>query len=390
MTGVSTKITSLGKTLLLAFLIAGPFCACKPGKTGSNEISSEVFISGQDAYSTYRIPSLALNDEFIFAFAEGRRHGSADHGEISIVLKRSKDWGKTWSNMITVVESAGESAQNPTPVWVDGAEKMILLFTKRTVGSDTEYMIRNGTSEGYMGVYKTESFDLGLTWTEPMEITDKVKKEEWNWYAVGPGGAIIMTYNTDHKGRIIVPANHSLNQGSGNEYLGAHIIWSDDNGNTWNIGAADSKGASTVNPNETAVVELNNGDLYCNTRNHSGEDSIAHRAIAISSDGGLTFDSLFRHEPGLTTPIVHASLARSKTSVFFVAPYHWNDRINLSLWISTDETASWQYNRLLHEGPSAYSSVCMVGPNALGVLFEAGNYEKIVFKSIPLKHGQPR
>ena len=347
--------------------------------------SVDVYHSGQGNISHFRIPSLIAGAGFLFAFAEARKHGSADHGEISIVLKRSLDGGKTWGELIQVVRSGGESIQNPTPVWIEATGRLILLFTKRTVGSDTENMIRNGSAAGYMGVFQTISDDLGLTWSSPKEITAEVKRENWNWYAVGPGGALVMEYNPTHRGRIIVPANHSLDKGSSNEFLGAHIIWSDDNGSTWKIGAADSQGEATVNPNETAVVELTNGDLYFNTRNHSGMDTIAHRAITLSRDGGLTFTTRFHHETQLLTPVVHAALARNETVGFFIAPNSWDKRINLSLWTSTDETSTWQFNRVLYTGPSAYSSACLIGDHALGILFEADEYEKIVFKSLPLE-----
>ncbi len=378
-----TKIQSPGIIFMLMLCLTTLMTNAQAGK--AKEFNVDVYQAGQGNISHYRIPSLVAGDGFLFAFAEGRKHGSADLGEISIVLKRSSDRGKTWGELIQVVKSGGESVQNPTPVWIDAMERLILLFTKRTVGTDTEHMIRNGSAAGYMGVYQTVSDDLGLTWSDPVEITTNVKRKNWNWYAVGPGGAVVMKYNPGTQGRIIVPANHSLHKGSSNEFLGAHVIWSDNNGTSWNIGAADSEGEGTVNPNETAVTELTNGDLYFNTRNHSAIDTIAHRAIALSHDAGLTFTTPFHHEKQLLTPIVHASLARSATAIYFIAPNNWEKRINLSLWISNDETTTWLFNRVLYAGPSAYSSCCMLGDNVLGILFEADEYEKIVFKSLPLE-----
>jgi len=272
---------------------------------------------------------------------------------------------------------------------VEDTGTLLLLFTRRTVGSDTEHMIRSGTSEGYMGVYRTESHDQGLTWSVPEEITGEVKQKNWYWYALGPGGAVTIRYNTKHRGRIIVPANHSLDGGSSNEYLGAHVIYSDDRGRTWSKGAVDSEGQGTVNPNETAVVELTDGTLYFNTRNHNGEDTIAHRAITTSRDGGETFSFPFRHEPGLTTPIVHASLTRNATTLFFVAPHDQEDRINLSMWTSSDEASTWALKQTVYEGPSAYSSICMLSGQMPGILFEADDYGKIIFKSLFLQDMDP-
>ena len=55
-----------------------------------------VFKAGEDGYHTYRIPAIvrAKNGDLL-AFAEGRKNGTDDHGDIDIVLKRSSDNGRT-------------------------------------------------------------------------------------------------------------------------------------------------------------------------------------------------------------------------------------------------------------------------------------------------------
>ncbi len=57
-----------------------------------------VFVSGREGYHTYRIPAIirAQNHDLL-AFAEGRKSGSGDAGDIDLLLKRSTDGGRTWS-----------------------------------------------------------------------------------------------------------------------------------------------------------------------------------------------------------------------------------------------------------------------------------------------------
>ena len=81
-----------------------------------------VFKAGQDGYHTYRIPAIvrAKNGDLL-AFAEGRKNGPGDHGDIDIVLKRSSDNGKSWGPMQLVQDEwADPTAKvwigNPTPV----------------------------------------------------------------------------------------------------------------------------------------------------------------------------------------------------------------------------------------------------------------------------------
>ena len=66
----------------------------------------EVYKAGDLGYECFRIPSLLFTSRgTLLAFAEGRGQHSkscADHGDVHIVLKRSTDNGKTWSDMTVV------------------------------------------------------------------------------------------------------------------------------------------------------------------------------------------------------------------------------------------------------------------------------------------------
>src|SRR6476620_9038875 len=107
---------------------------------GAEISTATVFKAGQDGYRTFRIPVIvrAKNGDLL-AFAEGRKIGAGDHGDIDIVLKRSSDDGKTWGPLQLVQdEDADPRAKvwigNPTPV-VDQADpthpgRIWLVFTR--------------------------------------------------------------------------------------------------------------------------------------------------------------------------------------------------------------------------------------------------------------------
>ena len=58
----------------------------------------DVYVAGEGGYHTYRIPSIiATRRGVLLAFAEGRRAGAGDAGDIDLVLRRSSDAGRTWS-----------------------------------------------------------------------------------------------------------------------------------------------------------------------------------------------------------------------------------------------------------------------------------------------------
>ena len=273
----------------------------------------KVFEAGQDGYNFFRIPVIidAPNGDLL-AFCEARQGGDAS--EIDLVLKRSSDNGKTWGPIEVVQESddfrdllvsdvAEISVGNPAPV-VDmigkGAPGRILL--PFTVENDRVFVIH--------------SDDSGKTWSDRREITEDVKKENWGWYATGPVHSI-QIYRAPHCGRLVVPCDHRIGEkGEDRGVNGAHVIYSDDGGETWQIGAVDDTYEDGMNANETTVVELNDGSLYFNTRDQNGK-APGTRGEAWSRDGGLTFESQskdwkqFRPVTGvLDPPVVQSALQR--------------------------------------------------------------------------------
>lgn len=59
--------------------------------------TSVPYVSGRDGYAAYRIPAVVRTPRgTLLAFAEGRRDGPGDTGDIDLVVRRSADGGRTW------------------------------------------------------------------------------------------------------------------------------------------------------------------------------------------------------------------------------------------------------------------------------------------------------
>ena len=251
----------------------------------------EVFVSGQDGYHTYRIPALLRTKTGdLLAFAEGRKNSSSDTGDIDLVIRGSTDNGETWGPLQVVWSDGENTCGNPAPV-LDADTGAIRLLSTWNLGSDSESAIVNGTSTDTRRVYLLHSSDDGLTWSEPEEITAVAKQTDWTWYATGPGAGIQLIRGAQ-AGRMIVGCDHKV--AVTNTY-GSHVLYSDDAGVTWQIGAV-AGATATVSPNENLAVELvapagdGGSRVFINARDHQSPHA---RATTYSDDGGSSYNPAF-------------------------------------------------------------------------------------------------
>lgn len=344
-----------------------------------------VFVRGADGYHTYRIPSLLVTPKgTVLAFCEGRKNSGSDTGDIDLVLKRSTDGGRTWSKQQVVWDDAGNTCGNPCPV-VDEATGTIWLLLTWNRGDDNEKAIKAGTSKDTRRVFVCSSKDDGLTWTEPRDITAATKPAAWRWYATGPGVGIQLQRG-EHKGRLVIPCDHSVNLESGKMEYRAHAIYSDDHGATW-------KASEPIEPdvNECQVVELSDGKLLMNLRNYR-EATSRQRALSFSDDGGATWSEV-TYDPVLVEPVCQASLIRVAPAsggdqrLLFSNPATTKKRVQMTVRLSPDGGKTWPAAKLLHAGPAAYSCLAMLDADTVGCFYECGEksaYERIVLDILPL------
>jgi sialidase-1 len=369
------------RLLFCLFVLATPLFAA----TTLEQI--DVFVSGQDGYHTYRIPAvIRAKDGTLLAFCEARKSSGGDSGNIDLVLKRSHDGGRTWGPQQVVWDDGDNTCGNACPVLDESTGTLWLLLT-HNIGSDHEKQIAARTAKGTRTVWVASSTDHGATWTKPVEITSTTKKPEWTWYATGPGIGIQIKDGA-HKGRLVIPCDHNYDDEIEKKHLsGSHAIYSDDQGKTWQLGAP-------IKPkvNECQVVELfdGRGTLLMNMRSNTGRNVRAH---ATSTDGGATWTAP-QDAPPLIEPVCQASILRHESGklILFSNPAA-KTRVNLTVRASADDTKTWRDVAVLHEGPSAYSSLVSLGGNEAGCLYERGEkraYEKITFARVPLSAVESR
>lgn len=357
------------------------FHACYPGETvidnggkvdeQDDNVFSTIYVPGESGYAYFRTPAIVkgANGE-ILAFAQGRVDTIEDECDGDIVLKRSVDGGRTWGELIVVMNDGENRCNAPVPVVLESG-KVLLLYSWNLGPVDDDHKI-----------FCISSDDNGLTWHDNRDITPDILIEGEYRHVLGPCHGIVKTYDP-HKGRIIVPARCASPYSQN-----SHVIYSDDDGLTWH------KGGSTDFPqgNECTVVELGNGDLVLNMRNVSKQSFYRHDCT--SKDGGVTFGP--HRQTSLVEPITgcQGSLLRysvdnetKNTIVLFSNPTHTSSRRFGAIKVSYDSCNSWtrMYQFVPSSGPmmyTGYSDLVLLDNGDIGVAYEGQVTLGIFFQTI--------
>ncbi len=336
----------------------------------------DVFQSGLDGYDTYRIPSIirAANGDLI-AFAEGRVSKS-DHAENDIVLKTSKDNGKTWGKLVVLAEDGANSLNNPQVVVEQETGKIIFMYQRYPKGFHEREVVPGYTGDKICRNFVMYSSDNGKTWTTPKDITAQVKRPTYvTSLAGGPGIGIQLTRGK-YKGRLIMP----FNQGPYADWK-VYAVFSDDKGETWQYGDIAPYNTDGLG-NEVQMVELSDGSVMLNARNHNGNK---RRKVAISTDGGQNWTGLADDKALLDSQCMGSVLRFSfpedgrRSILLFANPATESGRTNGTVRMSFDEGNTWPVSRQIYAGSYAYSVLVKLSETEVGVFFERDDYTKISF-----------
>ena len=341
----------------------------------------------------YRIPSLLTTAKgTIITFTE-RRLGLHDHAQNDIVLKRSRDGGKTWGPEIVAYEDGMNSINDALTVQLDDGRIMMMFarfpYGRHARASGWIKMAELGYDDPKLNIltYVIYSSDDGKTWTKPADITRSVKPK--HWLNANTPGAMIQLRKGKRKGRIIAPLWGCVPVKDKNNKVTRtwEIIasYSDDNGKTW-------KRTEPLNdpdkgfPNECQVAEASNGDLVIISRNQAGNKV---RKKAISKDYGLTWTDI-KEDPTLPSVQCMGSVisgpAKADGTWNLYASFPSNKgRKNGQIAISKDNGKTFQIKHII-TGAFGYSAT-QISPDGknLYCIYEAKNVRELRFLSIPLK-----
>jgi sialidase-1 len=350
-----------------------------------------------DGIHTYRIPGLVTtNNGTLIAVYDVRRNSSTDlQGDIDIGMSRSINGGQTWEPMKVVMDmgnwgglSEEENGIGDPSVLVDRESNAIWIAGVWAHG----HKDRRNWTESKPGLDPSQtsqfmlvkSIDDGKSWSEPVNITNQVKKEEWSLLLQGPGKG-----NTLADGTLVFPAQFK----DSNQIPYSTIIWSKDQGLSWKTGSG-----AISNTTESQVIELENGDLMLNMRDNRNREDKSDgngRSVAITSDLGKTWIENNAAKGVLIEPVCMASIIKedfiingiSQKLVLFSNPASKYQRKNISIRLSFDDAKTWpeKYTKLLDEEVGrGYSCMTKIDEQHIGILYESSRAD-LVFQVINIE-----
>jgi sialidase-1 len=333
----------------------------------------DLFHQGDEGVNTYRIPALIETPKGTLMAVADARHDSARDlpAKISLVMRTSRDRGRTWSRTVTI-RQVPEGGVGDASLLLDRRTARVWCFHSYGppgIGFGTAKPgARTGPTTFQFHAMFTDN--EGVTWSDPRDLTPQVKDPSWQAMFSTSG-----THIQNSAGRYLVPMVVRDAQG----VVSSRNAYTDDAAETWRIGAAIGPGTD-----ESKCVELPGGVILQNMRNGPT------RAVALSNDGGVTFGPV-AHDSALIDPVCNAGITRylhKKRDLLLFTNAASTKRENLTLKVSADQGKTWTTDRILHEGPSAYSTLVALRDGSVAVMYECGEtspYTRIRFERFPLQ-----
>lgn len=374
---LSDWVTSLGKatTLLAVFLSA--LATAEPVVE-----KSEVFPPRMNGVARYRIPGMVVTPKgTVLAYAEARRNGAADWGEIEVHLRRSTDGGKSWEPAKQIAHRGerieGNPHQKPGGKPEQTVNNPVAIVDQVTGSIEFLYCIN------YARCFSMRSTDDGLTCSTPVEITAAFqplrKHYDWKVIATGPGHGIQLK-----SGRLVVPVWIAYGNPGAHGPSAASTIFSDDHGKTWQAGDIAVPNAGEFrSPNETMLATLSDGGVLLVARSKSQAN---RKIVSTSADGATGWSKPVFHEQ-LWEPVCMASIIAHPSkpgTLLFSNPHSlklekdgrevpavWAPRRNLCIKLSRDDGKTWPVSRVLDPGGAGYSDLAVLPDGRMLCLYEA-------------------
>ena len=314
----------------------------------------------------FRIPGLIQTQKgtLIGCFDARYTHEGDLCADIDVAVVRSTDGGQTWTKPEVALDAGPGHANGCGDPCILQDKKgriwMQALATHFARGRAINAS-RTGTSKEDTGQWEMVcSTDEGKTWGDIINVTEQVKKNEWNLILAGPGNGITLK-----DGTIVFPAQ--IWQHNATPNCRSTICYSKDGGKNWKFGTGVPHKTS-----ECQVVELKDGSIMINCRN---EAYGGRRIVYVTKDLGETWEAHETNSKALSEPTCQASIVSVKTKKYgplllFSNP-KINGRSNMTIRTSRDDGKTWNEGYLYDvRRCMGYSCIAMTDDDHVGIIYE--------------------
>src|SRR5690625_2072521 len=331
---------------------------------------------GVGGYCQYRIPALTATKDAVLCAFDARLNLDDLPAPIDLLLRRSTDSGRTWSDPQVVRTGTGFEGFGDPSLLSDPQSGRILLFHSATIfagffeSSDSLDDADPHAQHADLAI----SDDDGHSWRHvrlssalrASGNTHLTEGERISGLFATSGAGCALTEGP-HAGRLVQP--FVLRVGARIEVACA---LSDDHGETWRL-SAPVPTPEGVELNESSIAALPGGALVLHSR------GTGCRWQAISRDGGETFapaDAI----ADLVDSGTNGSVLAVGGELFASHTADPDLRRRATISRSNDGGQSWQEARVVAAGAAGYTQLAALPDGGIGIVYEANGYQQIRFE----------
>ncbi|MFC4991605.1 sialidase family protein [Rubritalea tangerina] len=325
-------------------------------------------------YKYFREPNAVVtkNGTLLVTFGPHHVRGKNDRAHQDMLLKRSSDSGKTWSD-VTLIADHGMNSVLPTTLVYDEIKDRVLLVYN-IIFNDPDSNEKKPCQQ-----FMIYSDDEGLTWSKPKEILPDL-----GGICVFGGSNGLQVKHGKNKGQLIIPGG-----------CGSKITWfsSSDHGVTWRT---RDIGVKNKGRKEATACETPDGKLHLFHRTNGF--GMLH---STSSDGGATWTPQQKSAAEIWASCNNSALTFKHNGTAYLAlagpvgPEHANKialeeeaaslvrgkedskqsaRCNGAIFLSSDGGKTFPHKSLLTPGwICGYNGLVHLPDGNLGFIFEGAN-----------------
>lgn len=309
--------------------------------------------SPTEEYTNHRIPGMLVTRRgTLLVYCEARCSAS-DWGMMDILLQRSENHGESFGAPILIAKGNEKHKTVNNPVMLEDKNGRIhFLYCE-------DYTVNGGRA------LRRYSDDDGLSWSEPIEITEYTRPDYRNVFAFGPGHGIVTEDGTLVVPVWMVPRFFEAPLLAHNPSV-ISTFYSTDNGESWAMGELLETKSDLISPNETVAAPTSDGRVYLNIRFRG-----YCRAKAYSQNGYSDWQE-YRPDYTLPDPQCFGSVAayddgKHPYTLIFANCADKEKRANVTVRASLDDGESYSVSKLIDKERGGYVEVAV--DNKAGLIY---------------------